>query len=158
MKTIRKYESKTYLGKVDGENIYLTAPSWNCEWYWGFGYLGNKDRHYHVDGLGKISKYNFDKKVFEYEFVNLFDGFKRHFDEGTFIVKSDHDLWTLCELFQTFYQLKHTAEMYHLGGANYTTNPCRELLKNEDEWKRINEVVLPNVFDEIYKILEAWKH
>lgn len=62
-------------------------------------------------------------------------------------------MWTICELFKTAYALKETAEVLGRGGSHYTTNPCAELIKNVDEVKRINEVVLPQIFEEIYKIL-----
>lgn len=137
MQTLSNY-SKVFLGKVDNERIYLSPPSWNCGWYWRFGYLGNKNCHYHVDGLAKD--------------CNLFDGLKNHFGES-FIVKNDKDVWTLAELFKTFYALKQTAEVLGLGGSHYTTNPCSEIIKNTDEVKRINEVVMPQIFEEIYKIL-----
>ena len=96
MKTLSNY-SRVLLGQNDGQNIYLTPPSWDCDWYWGSGYLGNSNNHYHVDGLKKIETYNTDKNVWEYEFVNLYDGFKKHFGD-TFIVKRDKDIWTLAEL------------------------------------------------------------
>jgi len=138
MKTLREYKKKTYLGNHDGEPIYLTAPSWDCGWYWGFGYLGNRNCHYHLDGLSK------DK--------NLYDAIKEHF--GDSLVISDCDLWKFAELIGTFYALKQTAEVLGRGGSHYTTNPCSDLIKNPDEVARINNVVLPAIFDEIYKILE----
>ena len=137
MKTLLNYP-KVYLGTVNNEKIYLSAPSWDCGWYWGFGYLGNKNCHYHVDGLSKN--------------CNLFDGFKNHFGES-FIINNDKDIWTLAELFQTFYALKQASEVLGRGGSHYTTNPCSEIIKNSDEVKRINEVVMPKIFEEIYKIL-----
>lgn len=121
------------LGEVDGEKIFLSPPSWDCGWYWGFGYLGNKNCHYHVDTLNK------DK--------NLYDAFKEHFGESL-IVKEDKDLWALCELFKTFYNLKEIAEVYNRGGSKYTANP--------GEVKRINEVLLPAIFKEIYLILDKY--
>lgn len=139
MKTLRKYKMKTYLGKHNGEFIYLTAPSWDCGWYWGFGYIGNSKRHYHLDGLGK------DK--------DLYDGIKEHF--GDSLVISDRDLPKFVELIETFYALKQTAEVLGRGGSHYTTNPCSDLIKNPDEVARINNVVLPAIFDEVYKILES---
>ena len=153
MKTLRDYPKKTFLGQNNGENIYLSAPSWDCGWYWGFGYLGNKNCHYHVDGLKKIEKYNFEKSVFEYEFVNLYDGLKKHFGE-TFVIKRDSDIWVLAELFQTFYSLKETSEILGRGGCHYTNNPVKGIIENKTECDRINNVVLPAVFDSIYKILE----
>ena len=148
-----KNYQKILLGKHNGENIYLTPPSWDCGWYWGFGYLGNNNRHYHVDGLKKSETYNFEKKVFEYKFMNLYDGFIEHFGD-TLMVRKSH-LWKLCELFETFYRFKEMAEVYDRGGCHYTNNPCKDLIENKDEAKKINEVILPAVFEEIYKILES---
>ena len=145
------YPNKIYIGTVDNEKIYLSAPSWDCGWYWGFGYLGNKNCHYHVDGLTKHENYNFDKKCFEYEFTNLFDGFKKHF--GSSLIVRDSQLWKLVELFKTFYTLRETAEVLGRGGSHYTTNPCKDIIINTEEVKRINEIVLPAIFEEIYKIL-----
>jgi hypothetical protein len=151
MKTLSNY-TKILLGQKDGENIYLSPPSWDCGWYWGFGYLGNKNCHYHVDGLEKIETYDFEKSVRLYEFVNLYDGFKKHFG-NSFIVKREKDIWTLAELFKTFYNLKETAEILGRGGSHLTSNPCKDLIINKDETERINNIVLPQIFEEIYKIL-----
>ncbi len=151
--TTTKFDKKIRLGIVDGENIYLSPPSWDCGWYWGFGYLGNKDCHYHVDGLKKIETYNHEKKVFKYEFVDLHEGFIRHFGKS-FIVRPSQT-WEFAELFATFYHLKNTAEVLHTGGAHLTTNPCAYIIKNPDELKRINEIVLPKIFEAIYKILDS---
>lgn len=155
MNTLSNYKSKIKLGIVDNENIYLSAPSWDCDWYWGFGYLGNKNCHYQIDGLTQIETYNFDKKVREYEFVNMYDGLKKHFGDS-FIVTEDKDIWTLAELFCSFYTLNQYAEMCHTGGANMTTNPCKEILKNTEEETRINNIVLPQIFEEIYKVLAKY--
>jgi predicted CopG family antitoxin len=139
MKTLRDYKKETFLGKCNGENIYLSAPSWDCGWYWGFGYLGNKNCHYHVDGIDR------DK--------NLHDAFLEHFDVGTFVV-SESDLWQFCELFETFYTLKKTAEVLGRGGSHYSKNPCEDIIKNSEEAERINQFVLPAIFDAIYDILD----
>ena len=149
--TQSNYPTKIFIGKHNNENIYLSAPSWDCGWYWGFGYLGNKNCHYHVDGLTKHETYNFEKKCFEYEFTNLYDGFKKHF--GDTLIVRDSQLWTLCELIKSAYVLKETAETLGRGGVHYTTNPCKDIIQNTDEVKRINEIVLPAIFEEIYKIL-----
>jgi len=66
----------------------------------------------------------------------------------------DSQLWTVCELFKTFYILNETAEVLGRGGAHYTTNPCKDIIINKDETDRINNVVLPAVFDALYNILE----
>lgn len=150
MKTLSNY-TKILLGCNNNEPIYLSPPSWDCNWYWGFGYLGNRNCHYHVDGLTKIETYNSDAKVFTTKSVNLYDGFVEHFGNTLRVRKSD--LWTLVELFKTFYILKETAEVLGRGGSHYTTNPAKDLIINKDEVTRINNVVLPQIFEEIYKIL-----
>lgn len=146
------FNSKFYLGKVDNEKIYLSPPSWDCGWYWGFGYLGNKNHHYHIDGLKKVQKYNFEKSVFEYEFFNLFDGLKKHFGDS-FVVKEDGDIWVLAELFSTFYALKEAAEVLGRGGSRMTSNPCKDIITNKSETDRINNTVLPSIFNAIHEIL-----
>jgi hypothetical protein len=150
MKTLSNY-TKILLGYNNSEPIYLSPPSWDCASYWGFGYLGNKDCHYHVDGLTKIKTYNHDAKAFTYKSVNLYDGFIEHFGSTLRVRKSD--LWTLVELFKTFYTLKETAEVLGRGGSHYTTNPVKDIIINNEEVTRINNIVLPQIFEEIYKIL-----
>lgn len=144
--TKTNWTKKYLLGTVDGENIFLSAPSWDCGWYWGFGYLGNENCHYHLDGIGK------------YENVNFHDALLKHFDAGTHIFKHEGLTWTFCELVRTAYSLKETAETLGRGGSHYTTNPCAELIKNPEEVKRINEKVLPAIFDEIEKTIIALKN
>lgn len=138
MNTTTKFISKFLIGEKDGEKIYLSAPSWDCGWYWGFGYLGNGNCHYHVDGLMKD--------------CNLFDGLKKEF--GNTLKLRESDIWTFCELMKTFYVLRETAEVLGRGGAHYTTNPCESLITNKKEVTRINEKVLPAIFDAIHEILE----
>lgn len=43
--------------------------------------------------------------------------------------------------------------MFGKGGCNVTTNPCAELIKNEDLAKQINHEILPLLFEKIYSIL-----
>lgn len=137
MKTLSTYPTKILLGRNNNEPIYLTAPKWDCGWYWGFGYIGNNNCHYHIDGMEKGK--------------NLYDAFKEHF--GNTLTVRDSDLWTLAELFKTFYLLKETAEVLGRGSTHLSSNPCKDLIINKDETDRINSVVLPQVFEEIYKIL-----
>jgi hypothetical protein len=138
MKKNTKWINKYLIGRADNENIYLSAPSWDCGWYWGFGYLGNRDCHYHLNGLNRNK--------------NLFDAIKEHFQESIFD-RADNHLWTFCELAQTAYTLKEAAEVLGRGGSHYTTNPCTDVIKNKEEVERINGVVLPAIFDAIDALL-----
>lgn len=156
-KLLNQYPDKLYLGKVNRKRIYLKRPSWDCDWYWGFGYLGNSRLHYHVDSLKDKVNYFEDKKGVvrrEVIFNCLFDGFKEHFDKGTFIVKDDKDIWLLCELFETFYKLKETASILGRGHCNVSNeSPLVDVIIDVDYANKINNEILPQVFDKIYDIL-----
>lgn len=146
--TKTKWKGEYLMGKVNGENIYLSAPEWACGWYWGFGYLGNKNCYYHLDGLRKTHN------------ANLYDALYKEFGNTLTIGKIDNNnfgnnskLYTFCELVLTAYTLKETAEVLGCGGSHMTTNPLASLIKNETEVTRINTVVLPAIFDAINDLL-----
>lgn len=132
----------------DGVKYWLEEASWDCGWYWGFGYVetytnnNNPEKardinsHQHFDGL-------FLKR-------NIFDSFKEIL---TTTPLTDKEIWQLLELMKTCYTLKNSAELYRHGGAYITTNILQDTLKNEKEENKINNEILPKLFDEIYKIL-----
>ena len=140
-----KLGKRFLLGTKDGEKHYLVAPSWDCGWYWGYGYVQTYNKrkndvelHQHFDGLFfKSSK-------------NGYDAFKEFFDDMTV---SDKELWTLIELMRTIYTLKETAEILGRGGSHYTTNPCKDIIINIEEVERINKIVLPALFEQVEKLL-----
>ena len=132
---------KIQLGTVNNESIFLSPPSWEYNWYWGFGYLGNKDCHYHLSELSK-----------DYD---LFDGIKNHFGDS-FIIKDDNDIWTFAELMQTFYNLQEAAEVFKHGSSGYTSNPCKDIIINKAVVIRINHIIMPAIFEEIYKLLNKY--
>ena len=151
---INKFGKHFLLGKdADGVKHYLEQAHWDCEWYWGFGYVhtftnNNKPEnsrdissHYHFDS------FNRDK---DGRSCCMYDGIKARLVELTV---SDKELWTLCELMRTYYIMREYSDLLSRGGAHYTTNPKAELIKNDREYKRINEIVLPKIFDEIEALL-----
>jgi len=139
METI-KGSKKVFFGTdKQGERIYLSKPSWDCGWYWGFGYLGTKDMHYHLSGYQKGRNIDIHSALLEDYKLNP-------------MIKKN--LWVFCELVLTAYSLKKTAEVLGRGGSHITTNPLACIIKNEDEVKRINEVVLPKIFNKISELIE----
>lgn len=131
-----KYK-KIKLGVVEQEPIYLSPPSWDCGWYWGWGYLGNNNCHYHLSGLDKSK--------------DLKTAIDDHFGDSYLIEPSQR--WRFAELVQSFYKLKDIAEVYNIGGSRLCENPLSESIKNENEVKRINEILLPAIFEKAYEIL-----
>ena len=57
------------------------------------------------------------------------------------------------EIMRTLYTLREYSDTLHRGGSHYTSNPCKDIIKNEDEYKRINEVLIPSLLKEVYKLL-----
>lgn len=153
-KIINKF-GKHYLLGADANGIkhWLEEPSWDCDWYWGFGYIHtftNNDNptqsvdismHYHFDSFTNNNR-------------NMYDNFKQKFTES---VLTDKELWTLCELFATAYILRDYSDTLYHGGAHYTENPKKDLIKNPKEYDRINKTVLPAIFEEITKLLTPQK-
>lgn len=147
------FGKKVYLLGADKEGTYywLEEATWDCGWYWGAGYVetytNNKrpdisrdiNSHQHFDGL----------------FLNGQKMCKDMFDD--FFVETpldDSEKWRLLELMKTIYNLKEYSDVIYHGGSYITSNPLKELIKNPEEYERINKVVLPQLFEEVYRILK----
>lgn len=138
MQLLREYLEKTLLGKdQQGSNVYLLKPRWECDWYWSFGHLYVGDMFTHLNYLGNSI---------------LFDDIKTYFSE---LVISDKELWIFCELVESIKTLKSTAQLFTLGRAGvYSVNPCKDLLLNKRLADEINSTFIPNLIDEVYKVLK----
>lgn len=153
----------------NGKRVWLEKPSWDCGWYWGFGYLqtmcGNREpsrardiaTHTHWDSCVSESR----KNAYDW-FVETFGkpttgrlGYPTKAAKGTRMCRFTYQqVWSLCELMATAYTLKEAAEVLGRGQSNYTENPCAKVIKNTREAKRINSKVLPAIFAEIGKIFD----
>lgn len=148
-KEVRKVNGKYQflLGKKGSETYWLQKASFDCDWYWGLGYVesyrgkGSSDKswrsHQHFDGLFLIP-------------AKFVDGFKEFFDETTL---TDKGIWTLLELMQSAYTCRKYSDMLHTGGAHITSNPAMESIQNKAEYDRINNQVIPSIMNEVYKLL-----
>lgn len=135
---------------ANGVKYWLEQAKFDCDWYWGGGYVEtytNNNRperardinsHQHFDGL--FFKGNTDGHT----------AYKAFFTETPF---TDSEIWKICELMKSFYIAREYSDMIYRGGAHYTKNPAKETIKNETEYKRINETVIPSIMQELYKIL-----
>ena len=148
------FEKDTYLlGRdTEGTNYFLEAASFDCGWYWGGGYVETYTNNDHP-GRSRdiISHSHFDSMFFKGN-KNGFDNFKEFFKESPF---SDSEIWKICELMKSFYIARNYSDMLYTGGAHYTSNPAKENIQCELEYKRINENVIPAIMEELYKILEG---
>ena len=145
---VKKHGKNCYLiGKgTDGLKYYLEEGSWDCEWYWGFGYVES----YIPRGGHFRSHSHFDIMFLNNHNKNGYDVFKEFFAETTL---DDSETWKLLELMRSFYTARAYSDMLHIGGAHYTSNPARTIIQNDTEYERINKQVIPAIMTEVYKIL-----
>ena len=155
MKTIEKVASHAfgkdvYLFGIDKEGIayWLEQPTWDCGWYWGCGYVEtytnnlqpNKaidiNSHQHFDGLflGK----------------HMFDYWHEFFEESTL---NDEEIWQLWDYMKSIYTLKATAELFGRGYSHITERAKCEAVKDTELCKRINEEMLPALFERVKQLL-----
>lgn len=140
---------KAFFGvrKDDGEYLYITKPSWDCGWYWSFGYIGNRFEHHHLDSYATRFLTIKDDKG-EYHHINEMRNISMHdalLEDYNLSMAIEAKLWQFCELSQTIYSLKKTAAVLGRGGSHVANNPCADTIKNPDEVRRINEIVLPEL-------------
>lgn len=150
-RTIKVFGETSYLlGKgKDGDMYYLVEPKWNCGWYWGMGYIHSYTNNSQPMRSKDIATHTHFDYVFFHE-KNGYDNFKEFFTETPL---ADKEIWTLMELMKSAYILRNMSNMTYRGGAYYTENPCAELLKDIPEYQRINDVLLPAIFEQVRNLL-----
>lgn len=134
-----KWSERRYLGKrkEDKTMVYIAAPTWDCDWYWSFGYLVATGEHFHLRNYGNMNW----KDCLERDYI--------------LNVKLRGDnLWKFYELAKTAYGLKEVARILGKGGSQVTDNPLAEVIKNKTEVDRINQIVLPQIFDAINEMFD----
>lgn len=141
-----------FLGRdVYGENCWLEEASWDCNWYWGFGYVETYTNNKNPSRSKDISVHQHFDELFFRTGKTSFDAFNDFFAETPL---TDKEIWRLLELMKSFYIAKEYASMIYLGGAHYTShNPCEDIIKDSGEWERISRVVIPAICEEVYKLL-----
>lgn len=142
------FGKNVYLLGEDSEGVryWLEAPSFDCGWYWGFGYIETYTNNKCPQKSKDINSHEHADHFYS-EWCN------ERLKETTF---SDAEKWALCELFQNFYTLKNLAETQHYDGkeGNYTSKrngfDYTSLIKTG---VNINKDCIPQVMAKIISIL-----
>lgn len=134
----------------DGTNYWLEEASWDCEWYWGGGYVEtytnnrnpkkSKDiqSHTHFDTLFfNVGKYDYDL-------------FNELFVEHPFTKDEVHKI---LGLMREFYTVRKYSDLLHASSMYCTENPVSAVIKSEEEYNIINKTVIPKIMEELYKVL-----
>lgn len=158
-----KKETKTAFGKKiyllgtrseDGKKLWLEEPSWDCNWYWGFGYCETYTNNNNPEKAKDISSHQHFDGLFLKQNGNSFDVFKKYFTETPL---TNDEIWLLLDYMATFYTLKETAEIMFRGCSHYTQNAFLDCVKNEERYTEINQKILPVLFDKITSLLGETK-
>ena len=140
------FKKKHYLlgiRKEDGLKVWLQEPSWDCNWYWGFGYVEIYSRnqktlyeHTHFDSLF----FNSNGKSWE--------SIQTYFEKTTF---NENEMWELLDYMKSFYTLRATSNLLHCGYSHYKKPSL--VLKDDLMCEKINKVMLPSLFEAIKRLL-----
>lgn len=157
---------KQYLGKTKDtkERIYLEGFSWDCEWYWGGGYVGNKNLLCHFDGcflevpdrrghpLGNfITPWDSDKKgTVVRNGCSVWEDIKFFLDDVPEHISKNW--WRIKDLYKQFYRLRDAAEVFRYGGR-CTSQGRVEAEKRPDLADAINTHIKDVIIPEIIKVV-----
>ena len=148
---INKFGTHYLLGvDREGDYVWLEKESWDCNWYWGFGYLHTFTNNLHPERAKDLaSHFHFDSTFFNKQSCS-FEVFKEYFKES---VLTDDELWQLLDLMRTYYALKASAEIFGCGYSRYTKKAKIDKLKSVETEDAINKSLLPEVFKKIEELL-----
>ena len=109
--------NKKFLGIIKkdighSDQTYIKKHSFDCEWYWGFGCLGNSGAHWHIDKILDSSK----SEVFDYTRL------------------TDNQWDTIRYLFRHAYALRRKADSFH------TSNPEKNKYLNDSLEQTLNQI------------------
>lgn len=131
---------------ADGEYFWLREPTWDCDWYWGLGYVETFSNNRHPERSKDITMHTHLNYLMEDKHLNWFDQFKAMFVYQPF---TNDELWKLMEMMKSLYLMREYADFLCRGGCHYTSNPLAEKIKDTDERTRINEQLIPEVWKKV---------
>ncbi len=123
-----------------GETIYISKHSWDCGWYWSFGYLSNKNCHFHLNSLWSVNN----------QLLMSADIFS-----DTNI--TEKEWWVIRDLYMQAYALKEAAAVYQYGGHQTCLTGVTDMLKNQamaDQLNKDLEKLLDTAWDFVCKAVE----
>ena len=145
-----------YIGQDEtGTAYYYEESCFDCSWYWGIGYIESFTNNRNPEISKDISCHtHFDSLMKEQNRKNLYhnDAFKAAFPINPF---TDKEIWTILEIMNSLYTARRYSDMLHTKGSHITSNPCKNIIASETEYKRINEIVIPGLLNELYKIMTS---
>lgn len=153
-KSFEWHGKKYYLLGVDkdDEAYYLEEAHWDCGCYWGLGYVETFTNKKNPRMSKDISSHSHFNYMFMKGELCAHDEFENFFADTPL---TDREIWTLVELMMSAYNARAYSDMLHSGGAGQTVNPCQGIIRNKQEYDRINQEVIPAIMKKVYEILKG---
>jgi hypothetical protein len=160
----RAFRKDIYLvGKdKEGKLVWLEAPSWDCGWYWGFGYMEIYTNNVHPERAKDIvSHSHWNEFVGKVEIYDVETGqfihtdYKYHINESPLLsetVLTENESWLISDLMKSFYTLKEAAAVLGNGDSHYASDPSKTCQDTELA-NKINQEILPKLFEQVISIL-----
>lgn len=138
------YPERVVIGRLDGDHLTckMRRPKIDCDWYWGFGYIGHRDMHTHFDSLHHVT----GKRE-----CNIYDSLMESFGDTLTIPKQN--LWAFAEVVTTVYRLRDMADTMYHGGSNLTQNPGSDVLVDGEIYRKVMLELIPNQIAHMYRLL-----
>ena len=132
-KKLGKVREDYYNASLAGRVIYLSKHSFDCGWYWGFGYIGNNHLHTHFSYI--LERPQLVTDVFSDTSIT----------EATW--------WNIQDLFKQAYILKEYAGLCrHNNGYIASSAACKILSLTSEDEKLTNER-LELVLDTVWALI-----
>lgn len=163
MKTMKKQVTQAFNMKIyllgrdkDGYNVYMEAPTWNCDWYWSLGYIERYTNKTNPEKAKDVESHtHWENGLVGYQGDD--DYFVHHLNENKDFVMTtltEEESWELAELMETCYTLRKSAEIFGKGGSHIANSVEESLIVQDNAIAdRINKVVLPALFKLIAQLL-----
>lgn len=144
---------KTYylLGKDEaGVKWYMQKPTWDCGWYWGFGYLDSFTNGIRPEKSKDILGHTHLSSLMDEFKGNGVDALKRYFPERAL---TDGELFEFIDCVKSGYALKDAAALFERGHSNYTEKAKVDSSVKPDWAKEINEKMIPAISRKLEELL-----
>lgn len=135
----------------DGIKYWLEAPSWDCEHYWGFGYIESYTNNNNPSEARDINSHEHADSFMSEWFIE-WNGSEPRLIDKTF---NEEEGWELSELFKEFYFLQDSAEYWRNGGTNILGKGL--IPKKIELSEEINNIIIPKITNRIIEILTPKK-
>jgi hypothetical protein len=137
----------------DGVLYWLEQSKFDCDWYWSIGYIESFTCNEHPSKSRDIASHRHLDDLLNTTNLNWYDAMKVVFTERTL---DDKQLWTFSEIMKSLYTMRAYSDLLHTGSSGLTSNPCI-IIKNKEEYNRINKILIPDLLNALYNLLTFGK-